>query len=119
MIRKINISVLMQLCPFFKQAIHSQACQKIELQFRRVIDDMTANLRQHRQQLLTDLADTKTVTISKINKQLDENRQQSKTIENLMESCKKLLDEDHMKGLLGRAREVTPLIQRRESIAER
>lgn len=100
------------------EAVHSQACQKIELQFRRLIDDTTASLRQHRHQLLTDLADNKAVTISKIQKQLEENRQQSKTMENLMESCKKLLDEDHMKGLLGRAREVTPLTQRREAIAD-
>ena len=99
--------------------IHTQACQKIEFQFRRIIDDTTASLRQHRQQLLTELAETKSVTVSKIHKQLEENRQQSKSMENLMESCKKLLDEDHMKGLLGRAREVTPLIKRKEAVADR
>ena len=42
-----------------------------------------------------------------------------KTMENLMESSKKLLDEDHTKGLLMKAADVAPLVQKQEAVADR
>ena len=68
---------------------------------------------------ISQITENKSKTITKLQTQLEENRQRSKTMENLMESCKKLLDEDHVKGLLGRASEVSPLIERQEEVAEK
>ena len=84
-----------------------------------MINDITASLRLQQQMSISQLSENKAKTVTKLQTQLEDNRQQAKTMENLMESCKKLLDEDHVKGLLGRAKEVTPLIQRQEKVADK
>ncbi|KAL3859262.1 hypothetical protein ACJMK2_009489 [Sinanodonta woodiana] len=98
--------------------MHKQACQKIDIQYRRLIEDITACLKQHRSSLLYQLERSKVKVTRRIHQQLDDNRQESKKVENLIESCKKLLDEDHMKGLLGRADEIGPIVQKVDDMSQ-
>ncbi|XP_053402699.1 probable E3 ubiquitin-protein ligase MID2 [Mercenaria mercenaria] len=100
------------------ESIHAQASQKIDLQYQRLIDDITSSLRQHRHATLHRLSESKSKILAKLRTQIEENRQQLKTMENLMESCKKLLDEDHTKGLLMRASDVAPLVQKQEAVSD-
>ncbi|KAL4234701.1 medial ring protein Mid2 [Mactra antiquata] len=101
------------------EAMHLQACQKIDLQYQRVIEDITSNLRQHRHEMLHKLSESKSKILAKLRTQIEENRQQLKTMENLMESCKKLLDDDHSNSLLIQAGEIQPLIQKQEAVYDR
>lgn len=110
--------LLFTLCHLF-QTVHSQACQKIDVQYQRLIDDLTASLRQHRHTTLHRLSESKSKILGKLRSQIDENRQQLKTMENVIESCKKLLDEDHTKGILGRAGDVQPLVEKQEAATDR
>lgn len=99
--------------------IHGQASQKIDLQYQRLVDDITSSLRQHRHTTLHRLSESKSKILAKLRTQIEENRQQLKTMENLTESCKKLLDKDHTKGLLMRAADLAPLVQKQEAVSDR
>jgi len=89
------------------------------VQYQRLIDDLTTSLRQHRHTTQHRLSESKSKILGKLRSQIDENRQQLKTMENVVESCKKLLDKDHTKGILGRAGDVQPLVEKQEAANDR
>lgn len=101
------------------ETTHVQASQKVDLQYQRYIEDITSNLRQHRHATLHRLSESKSKILAKLRTQIEENRQQLKTLENLMESCKKLLNEDQTQSLLTKAGDVTPLLQKQEAVSDR
>lgn len=100
------------------QDVHRQACQKVENQYRRLLEDTTSALRQQKQALLQSLTITKSKSITQLQKQLETNSKTSKNMEDLLESCKKILDEDHTKGLLSRATEIPPITQKAQELED-
>ena len=98
--------------------VHRQACQKVENQYRRMLEDTTCALRQQKQALLQALTTAKSKSVSQLQNQLDVTSKTSKNVEDLMESCKKILDEDHTKGFLSRATEVPPITKKTQEIED-
>ncbi|XP_071172338.1 probable E3 ubiquitin-protein ligase MID2 isoform X3 [Mytilus edulis] len=98
--------------------VHRQACQKVENQYRRLLEDTTSALRQQKQALIQSLTSAKSKSVSQLHNHLDVNSKTSKQVEDLLESCKKILDEDHTKGLLSRATEIPPLTEQTQEIED-
>ena len=89
----------------------------MDTQYARLIEDLTCALQHNRLSLSEQMSATKSQTLTKLKSQLEDNRNYSKTIENLLESCKKMLDEDHRKGLLSHAGEVEPIVQQVQQLS--
>jgi uncharacterized membrane-anchored protein len=83
-----------------------------------MLEDTTCALRQQKQALLQALTTAKSKSVSQLQNQLDVTSKTSKNVEDLMESCKKILDEDHTKGFLSRATEVPPITKKTQEIED-
>ena len=91
--------------------MHKQARDKVECQYRRFVQDITAALDEQKQAVLARVGQQRSHATLSFKSHVERNKSQLQRMETMAESCKKLLDEGHSKELLQKADEVKPIIE--------
>lgn len=100
------------------QTLHSEAMKKIENQYCRLLEDVASIIHQQKDLHLKNLNEKKEKSINALETYLNNNLTKAKSMENMTEMCKKLLDEDHVKGILEQASEVSPIVEKVEKFCD-
>ncbi|XP_050399515.2 E3 ubiquitin-protein ligase TRIM9 isoform X2 [Patella vulgata] len=98
--------------------IHREAAEMIDHHYRRLIHDLTSALDQQKQGLISKMNKQKAHTTSLYKGHSESNKKILKSMENLAENCKKLLDEDHNQEILQKASEVEPILSQIEKFSK-
>lgn len=101
------------------KTLHSQAVKKIENQYRRLLEDVASIIHQQKDLHVKNLNEKKEKSVTAFETHLNENLTKAKLMENMTEMCKKLLDEDHVKGILEQATQVSPIVEEVEQLCKK
>ncbi|KAH3776681.1 hypothetical protein DPMN_178112 [Dreissena polymorpha] len=101
------------------EGMHSEACKKIDQQYQRCLDDITACLAQHRQQTLDKLCTAKSVVLEQHQNHIADHSRQLEDTAALLATCGSMLATDQGRELLSRAGELPGIVGKQESTADR
>ncbi|XP_067652133.1 E3 ubiquitin-protein ligase Midline-1-like [Haliotis asinina] len=100
------------------ELLHKLAREKIERQHRCLLQEVTQALDLQKEVVLASIGKQQSQASLQYHSQCDANKALVKSMESLAEACKKLLDEEHTKELLQKAKDVSPIVTKVDQLSK-